>query len=74
MDKAPDFGSGDCRFESCHARSNLLYFQNGLVALSRACSIGNLKYVDGKNVIIIFNDLFYPVISLVACQMQKRTR
>ena len=21
MDKAPDFGSGDCRFESCHARS-----------------------------------------------------
>ena len=20
MDKAPDFGSGDCRFESCHAR------------------------------------------------------
>ena len=22
MDKAPDFGSGDCRFESCHARNN----------------------------------------------------
>ena len=22
MDKAPDFGSGDCRFESCHARWN----------------------------------------------------
>ena len=21
MDKAPDFGSGDCRFESCHGRS-----------------------------------------------------
>ena len=21
MDKAPDFGSGDCRFESCHARA-----------------------------------------------------
>ena len=20
MDKAPDFGSGDCRFESCHGR------------------------------------------------------
>ena len=20
MDKAPDFGSGDCRFESCHDR------------------------------------------------------
>ena len=23
MDKAPDFGSGDCRFESCHARDSL---------------------------------------------------
>ena len=23
MDKAPDFGSGDCRFESCHGRSFL---------------------------------------------------
>ena len=22
MDKAPDFGSGDCRFESCHGRIN----------------------------------------------------
>ena len=22
MDKAPDFGSGDCRFESCHGRRN----------------------------------------------------
>ncbi len=25
MDKAPDFGSGDCRFESCHARAFLLH-------------------------------------------------
>ena len=24
MDKAPDFGSGDCRFESCHGRFLLL--------------------------------------------------
>ena len=24
MDKAPDFGSGDCRFESCHDRRKLL--------------------------------------------------
>ena len=23
MDKAPDFGSGDCRFESCHDRNIL---------------------------------------------------
>ena len=27
MDKAPDFGSGDCRFESCHGRS--LFSSNG---------------------------------------------
>ena len=24
MDKAPDFGSGDCRFESCHARKHFV--------------------------------------------------
>ena len=24
MDKAPDFGSGDCRFESCHSRNLFL--------------------------------------------------
>ena len=24
MDKAPDFGSGDCRFESCHGRNFIL--------------------------------------------------
>ena len=24
MDKAPDFGSGDCRFESCHGRCEVL--------------------------------------------------
>ena len=27
MDKAPDFGSGDCRFESCHGRFFLWMFQ-----------------------------------------------
>ena len=25
MDKAPDFGSGDCRFESCHGRRKFLF-------------------------------------------------
>ena len=25
MDKAPDFGSGDCRFESCHDRKYSFY-------------------------------------------------
>ena len=39
MDKAPDFGSGDCRFKSCHdrflfgfeQRGKLLTQNNGLV-------------------------------------------
>ena len=26
MDKAPDFGSGDCRFESCHGRLEKTFF------------------------------------------------
>ena len=26
MDKAPDFGSGDCRFESCHGRKGAQIF------------------------------------------------
>ena len=26
MDKAPDFGSGDCRFESCHSRNYNQFF------------------------------------------------
>ena len=30
MDKAPDFGSGDCRFESCHGR-NLFYSNNHFI-------------------------------------------
>ena len=27
MDKAPDFGSGDCRFESCHGRKIIFWKQ-----------------------------------------------
>ena len=27
MDKAPDFGSGDCRFESCHGRVTTFWTQ-----------------------------------------------
>ena len=29
MDKAPDFGPGDCRFESCHGRN--YKFLSGLI-------------------------------------------
>ena len=35
MDKAPDFGSGDCRFESCHGR--LITFLLGFLH-KRSCS------------------------------------
>ena len=30
MDKAPDFGSGDCRFESCHGRNLFLPHLSGM--------------------------------------------
>ena len=33
MDKAPDFGSGDCRFESCHGRNIFLCFAEILIGL-----------------------------------------
>ena len=33
MDKAPDFGSGDCRFESCHDRNIFLCFAEILIGL-----------------------------------------
>ena len=33
MDKAPDFGSGDCRFESCHGRNIFLSFAEILIGL-----------------------------------------
>ncbi len=32
MDKASDFGSEDCRFESCHGRCYFLSFQGPLVS------------------------------------------
>ena len=30
MDKAPDFGSGDCRFESCHGRKPFSFLSSPL--------------------------------------------
>ena len=42
MDKAPDFGSGDCRFESCHARLSFTSFR---VAISNADNIFLPRYV-----------------------------
>ena len=34
MDKAPDFGSGDCRFESCHGRNIFKFSKKGNVKFS----------------------------------------
>ena len=49
MDKAPDFGSGDCRFESCHGRT-FYHFQFimellGSVTSQRICNVilGDLR-------------------------------
>jgi hypothetical protein len=42
MDKAPDFGSGDCRFESCHARLSFTSFR---VAISNADNIFLPRYL-----------------------------
>ena len=35
MDKAPDFGSGDCRFESCHGRKGAPKFLDALKVVSK---------------------------------------
>ena len=42
MDKAPDFGSGDCRFESCHGRYNNFF------SLPNKGEIPQVKYRDIK--------------------------
>ena len=40
MDKAPDFGSGDCRFESCHARDALYFWQTDQSSFHILCHLG----------------------------------
>ena len=47
MDKAPDFGSGDCRFESCHARS-FYFFVNDTIFIDVFFS-SNLCFSDQLN-------------------------
>ena len=42
MDKAPDFGSGDCRFESCHGR---ILFPQSLVM--------NIRIQVGPNLVAV---------------------
>ena len=44
MDKAPDFGSGDCRFESCHGRSFLFLTHNREELLSEYHWMGLLLH------------------------------
>ena len=38
MDKAPDFGSGDCRFESCQGRPQSFTFRELPWARCMSCS------------------------------------
>ena len=59
MDKAPDFGSGDCRFESCHARTffSSLYFGRhlypDLFCLERLMSTLQMQKSDTKRLAFI---------------------
>ena len=53
MDKAPDFGSGDCRFESCHARDTMYFWPLPFHILCQ-CWFG----------ILVTSDLFLPNICL----------
>ena len=57
MDKAPDFGSGDCRFESCHGRE--ISF----------CSKSHLLFMAPKNniFVIIFLKSKYKCASKASC-------
>ena len=62
MDKAPDFGSGDCRFESCHGRIN------------KFSSVIRSKYlapdeVDARGASSIYKDSFLEQCS-VSCELQ----
>ena len=41
MDKAPDFGSGDCRFESCHGR----IFCHDKTLIFCFIHIGNIQFI-----------------------------
>ena len=62
MDKATDFGSGDCRFESCHGRIN------------KFSSVIRSKYlapdeVDARGASSIYKDSFLEQCS-VSCELQ----
>ena len=43
MDKAPDFGSGDCRFESCHGRFFLYHRHQKWIVHAKAYTIQHRK-------------------------------
>ena len=50
MDKAPYFGSGDCRFESCHDQIFIirnLFFHDFLQALKEAMKVA-IEYAETK--------------------------
>ena len=49
MDKASDFGSEDCRFESCHGRYSFRCFQKNLIPLTNCLDICINNNSDSKN-------------------------
>ena len=56
MDKAPDFGSGDCRFESCRGRLSIFCFAQFL-----SLTVGNLVIDAWIGIIPISFAAFYNV-------------
>ena len=42
MDKAPDFGSGDCRFESCHGR--YFFLAKWIAIVDFTCNISCISF------------------------------
>ena len=67
MDKAPDFGSGDCRFESCHARKKLLF-----------CLLSSVLHFDRHLIDLIFlSDDFHslvPTLNRLSLVHKKRVK
>ena len=46
MDKAPDFGSGDCRFESCHGRLRFPLVQISDISVSSYPLLHNRGHLE----------------------------
>ena len=63
MDKAPDFGSGDCRFESCHGR----IFCHDMTLIFCCVHIGNIQFITRSMVKLCILSLEALLYSLMFC-------